>query len=188
MSSRAVARNRKVSDGKRAEMLVLGAEGKRLPISSQRELARLNVKNGSANGDRSNLTLGVVTGLCEREEARRSKTMAEHTELLCRLERENRWLKALVVVMLILLTAGGISAQLAIPSPRVEARQFVLMNDGGRVRADLGNPKDFPVLSFIDPATGDLGMVIGITPSGPVIGVLQPDGTVRNYLDTPVPR
>ena len=82
------------------------------------------------------------------------------------------------------LAASGITAQLSGPAARMEAQEFYLTNEDGRVRAALGHAKDFPTLSFIDPETEDLGMVIGVTPSGPVLGVVQPDGTIRNYLDT----
>ncbi len=111
--------------------------------------------------------------------------MIEYTALLQRLERENRRLKVLVVMTLVLLAAGGITAQLSRPATRVEAQEFFLTNEGGRVRAVLGHTKDFPTLSFFDPETEDLGMVIGMTSSGAVLGVVQPDGTFRNYLDTP---
>ena len=111
--------------------------------------------------------------------------MIEYTALLQRLERENRRLKVLVMVTLVLLAASGITAQLSRPAARMEAQEFFLTNEGGSVRAVLGASQDFPILSFFDPATEDLGMVIGITPSGPVLGVVQPDGTIRNYLDTP---
>ena len=111
--------------------------------------------------------------------------MIEYTALLQRLERENRRLKVLVVVTLVLLAASGIAAQLSRPPARLEAQTFTLTDESGSVRAELRHVKDFPALSFIDPRTQDLGMVIGITPSGPLLGVVQPDGTVRNYLATP---
>ena len=108
--------------------------------------------------------------------------MIEYTALLQRLERENRRLKVLVVVTVVLLAASGITAQLS-PTARIDAQAFTLTDESGSVRAELRHVKDFPTLSFIDPETGDLGMVIGITPSGAVLGVVQPDGTFRNYLD-----
>ena len=114
--------------------------------------------------------------------------MIEYTALLQRLERENRRLKVLVVMTLVLLAASGITAQLSRPAARIDAQAFTLTDESGSVRAELRHVKDFPTLSFIDPETQDLGMVIGVTPSGPVLGVVQPDGTIRNYLDTPALR
>ncbi len=114
--------------------------------------------------------------------------MIEYTALLQKLERENRRLKVLIVITLVLLAASGITDQLLSPPARLEAQEFYLTNESGSVRAVLGTSQDSPILSFFDPATEDLGMVIGITPSGPVLGVVQPDGTVRNYLDTPALR
>jgi hypothetical protein len=40
---------------------------------------------------------------------------------------------------------------------------------------------------FIDPATGDLGMVVGMLASGSTLGAVQPVGTVRNYLSAQTP-
>ena len=111
--------------------------------------------------------------------------MNEYTALLRRLDRENRRLKVLLVMAVVLLAASGITAQLSRPAPRMEAQEFYLTNESGSVRAVLGTSQDSPILSFFDPATEDLGMVIGMTPSGPVLGVVQTDGTIRNYLDTP---
>ncbi len=109
--------------------------------------------------------------------------MNEYTALLRRLDRENRRLKVLLVMAVVLLTASGMAAQLS--TARMEAQEFVLTDESGSVRAVLGQGRGFPILSFFDPATEDLGMVIGMTSSGAVLGVVQPDGTIRNYLDTP---
>jgi hypothetical protein len=65
---------------------------------------------------------------------------------------------------------------------RIEAREFVLVNEDGRARAVLNIAKESPTLSFIDPKTGDLGLFLGILPEGAMLGVVEPNRGIRNYL------
>jgi hypothetical protein len=107
--------------------------------------------------------------------------MGDHSAILQRLEKENRRLKVLIVMMLILLTAVTTLAQLSNAPTRIEAREFVLVNENGRARAVLGIAKESPTLSFIDPQSGDLGLFIGILPDGPVLGVHHRDGSFGHH-------
>jgi hypothetical protein len=77
-----------------------------------------------------------------------------------------------------------VSAQSTSRLDRVEAREFALVNEDGRVRAVLGIAKEAPTLSFIDPRTGDLGLLVGILPEGATVGVVQLNGGMQNYLST----
>jgi hypothetical protein len=107
--------------------------------------------------------------------------MSDCNAILQRLERENRHLKLLIAIMLALVTAVTTMAQLPGAPARIEAREFVLVNENGRARAVLGIAQESPTLSFIDPQIGELGVFIGMLPDGPVLGLRQRDGTFRQY-------
>jgi hypothetical protein len=107
----------------------------------------------------------------------------DYNAILHRLERENRRLKILAVILMAALSASSLVAQLrSEPLARIEAREFVLVTEDGRARAVLNIAKESPTLSFIDPKTGDLGLLLGILPEGATLGVVQPNRGIRNYL------
>ena len=112
--------------------------------------------------------------------------MDDYNALLQRVERENRRLKILAVILLAMLSVSSLTAQLpSAPLTRIEAREFVLVNEAGRARAVLNIAKESPMLSFIDPKTGDLGLFLGMLPEGATLGVVQADRKIRNYLTNP---
>ena len=63
--------------------------------------------------------------------------MAEYTDLLRRLERDNRILKGLVVACLVLATGMAVRAQPPPMAESLQAQAFVLRNEAGNTRATL---------------------------------------------------
>jgi hypothetical protein len=96
---------------------------------------------------------------------------------------ENRRFKILAVILLAVLSANSLTAQLpSAPLARIEAREFVVVTEDGRALAVLNIAKESPTLSFIDPKTGDLGLFLGMLPEGATLGAVQPNRGIRNYL------
>ena len=109
--------------------------------------------------------------------------MAEHTDLLQRLERDNRILKGLVLACLVLAAVAVVRAQQPI-AESLQSQAFVLMNEGGDTRATLALISDLPVLTLFD--RNDQALLrLAITPDGPALAVTE-GGTIRNHLDPQV--
>ena len=109
--------------------------------------------------------------------------MAEHTDLLQRLERDNRILKGLVLACLVLAAVAVVRAQQPI-AESLQAHAFVLMNEGGDTRATLALISDLPVLTLFD--RNDQALLrLAITPDGPALAVTE-GGKIRNHLDPQV--
>ena len=111
--------------------------------------------------------------------------MADHIELLRRLERDNRRLKGAILVVMVVMAVSVLTAQLT-PPERVEAQEFALVSETGDLRAVLGMGR-FPHLTFFN-ADEDLSIALSMSTAGPVLSVVQPDGTLLNYLDGSVGR
>ncbi len=79
-----------------------------------------------------------------------------------RLERENRRLKQVGILVLALIVAGLLMGQAKVPRiPKVlEAEKFILRGPGGMALAELGSPKgEVAALEFREPTTGLTGSV-----------------------------
>jgi hypothetical protein len=105
--------------------------------------------------------------------------MGEHTDLLRRLERDNRILKSLVVSFLVLMSIMMVRAQQP-AAERLEAQAFVLSNEVGDTRATLALLQDLPVLTLFD--RNDQALLrLAITPNGPALAATE-GGRIRNHL------
>ena len=106
--------------------------------------------------------------------------MAEHTDLLRRLERDSRILKGLVVAFFVLATVMAVKAQPPPMAESLQAQAFVLMNEAGDTRARLALISDLPVLTLFDRDDRAL-LRLAITDNGPALAVTE-GGRIRNHL------
>jgi hypothetical protein len=104
-------------------------------------------------------------------------------ERLDRIERQNRWLKVVALLMaagLSLFALLGAAGNMQTPKS-IEAEQFLLRGADGTVVAKLGQFEAGPGLALMD-TTGEVRAGIIVTDAGPSISLFDADGQRRLEL------
>jgi hypothetical protein len=99
-----------------------------------------------------------------------------------RLERQVFWWKRLAVFSFLGLTGLTAMAQIAPRGPH-QAQGYALVDARGRTLAALSVDQGFPGLKLYD-LDGRLMARFGLTPEGPSLRVLGPDGAAQEFLTT----
>ncbi|MFQ5987098.1 MAG: hypothetical protein ACE5KQ_07050 [Thermoplasmata archaeon] len=94
--------------------------------------------------------------------------MLERLEIL---ERQNRWLKRVGVVVMVLAGALLLIGQ-AQPKWKIEAERFVVKDANGKVRAELGMAGYGPALVLYD-GDGTRRAALGIAQKGPALFIFD---------------
>jgi hypothetical protein len=101
------------------------------------------------------------------------------------LERQNRRLKRILIVAVVLAAAAGAGAQVA--PAAVTGERFVLVDAQNRTRATLetagqpAGPARYPVLTFLD-AAGRPRLRIGLAARGAMLEVVDESGKAKDYF------
>jgi len=107
------------------------------------------------------------------------------------LELQNRRLKQLLVVVVLLGAAAGIRAQV-VPAA-ITGDRFVLIDAQSRTRATLelapapAGTARYPVLTFLDTG-GQQRLRLGLAPRGPMLELVDEHGRTKDYLAPAGPR
>jgi hypothetical protein len=110
-------------------------------------------------------------------------------ERLERLEKQNRWLRMLVLALIFLAGGGvmlsvvsGVRAQAPAWKRTVEAGKFVLRDSSGKTRAMLGMIPTGPVLRMYD-TSGTPRAALSVSEVGAGLGLYDTSGQMRAVLD-----
>lgn len=94
---------------------------------------------------------------------------------LTRVEKENRWFKRLLAALLLVAIALLVMGQARVPSRKIEAQKFVLVDAAGREQAVLQSVGGLPSLDLINPSNR-IGASFSLAAEGPSLMI----GDVKN--------
>ena len=100
-----------------------------------------------------------------------------------RVERQNRRMKIIGTMVLVLVGSGLLMAQTKPKKRIVEAEQFVLQDASGRARGIWAAEKDGPTTLAIFDKVGMMRGVWGVAQDGPGLTLIDKDGKIAYKAD-----